>query len=112
MFVIRIAKTGINKIRRVDWSTRNLRLERTRRDLSTSSSLLRTLDIEPLGAEHKRTIPHGPAHNAGNIMSYYDIDAILTDAQKLPCTFELEIPGLGYLDGNEGGSVIHDRAPI
>lgn len=38
-------------------------------------------------------------------MSYYDVDAILTDAQKLPCTFELEIPGLGYLDGNEGGSV-------
>lgn len=38
-------------------------------------------------------------------MSYYDIDAILTDAQKLPCTFELEILGLGYLDGNEGGSV-------
>jgi hypothetical protein len=45
-------------------------------------------------------------------MSYYDIDAILTDAQKLPCTFELEIPGLGYLDGNEGGSVIQDPAPI
>lgn len=38
-------------------------------------------------------------------MSYYDIDAILTDAQKLPCTFELEVPGLGYLDGNEGGPV-------
>jgi GINS complex subunit 3 len=48
-------------------------------------------------------------------MSYYDIDAILTDAQvhsllpnhactitnlhqKVPCTFELDIPGLGYLD--------------
>ncbi|KAF2089334.1 DNA replication complex GINS protein PSF3 [Saccharata proteae CBS 121410] len=35
-------------------------------------------------------------------MSYYDIDAILTDAQKVPCTFELTVPGLGYLDGNIG----------
>ncbi|KAK8184242.1 DNA replication complex GINS protein PSF3 [Phyllosticta citribraziliensis] len=34
--------------------------------------------------------------------SYYDIDAILTDAQKVPCTFELTVPGLGYLDGNAG----------
>lgn len=33
-------------------------------------------------------------------MSYYDIDAILTDAQKVPCTFELTVPGLGYLEGN------------
>lgn len=71
-------------------------------------------------------------------MAYYDIDAILTDAQvciylsiyslfpfctkkveipmltkrgawgnvqKLPCTFELEVPGLGYLDGNVGEDV-------
>ncbi|KAJ9666659.1 DNA replication protein [Coniosporium apollinis] len=36
---------------------------------------------------------------------YYDIDAILTDAQKVPCTFELTVPGLGYLDGNVGGDV-------
>lgn len=34
------------------------------------------------------------------IMSYYDIDAILTDAQKIPCTFELDVPSLGYLDNN------------
>lgn len=38
-------------------------------------------------------------------MSYYDIDAILTDSQKLPCTFQLDVPGLGYLDGNAGGTV-------
>lgn len=37
--------------------------------------------------------------------SYYDIDAILTDAQKVPCTFDLDIPGLGYLDENPGGDV-------
>lgn len=40
-------------------------------------------------------------------MSYYDVDAILTDAQKLPCTFEIDVPGLGYLDGNPGSTVMH-----
>ena len=38
-------------------------------------------------------------------MSYYDIDTILTDAQKLPCTFQIDVPGLGYLDGNAGGTI-------
>ncbi|KAI5290639.1 DNA replication protein [Ascosphaera aggregata] len=38
-------------------------------------------------------------------MSYYDVDAILTDAQKLPCTFETDVPGLGYLDGNAGADI-------
>lgn len=38
-------------------------------------------------------------------MSYYSIDAILTDAQKLPCTFTLPIPGLGQLEENPGGDV-------
>ncbi|KAI1636659.1 hypothetical protein F4809DRAFT_641326 [Biscogniauxia mediterranea] len=33
-------------------------------------------------------------------MSYYDIDAILTDAEKVPCKFELEVAELGYLDNN------------
>jgi GINS complex subunit 3 len=42
-------------------------------------------------------------------MSYYDVDAILTDAQKLPCTFEIDVPGLGYLDGNPGGTVGHPQ---
>ncbi|KAI9855193.1 MAG: DNA replication protein [Vezdaea acicularis] len=53
--------------------------------------------------------------------SYYDIDSILTDAQvhtgnipwraivnieqKVPCTFELDVPDLGYLDGNAGGDL-------
>ncbi|KXX79379.1 DNA replication complex GINS protein psf3 [Madurella mycetomatis] len=31
-------------------------------------------------------------------MSYYDIDSILTDAEKIPCTFQVDIPDLGYLD--------------
>lgn len=43
-------------------------------------------------------------------MSYYDIDAILTDAQKVPCTFELDVPGLGFVDGNAGGDVRQDDA--
>ncbi|GKZ27087.1 DNA replication protein [Aspergillus brasiliensis] len=38
-------------------------------------------------------------------MSYYDIDAILTDSQKLPCTFELDVPGLGILEGNPGENI-------
>lgn len=37
--------------------------------------------------------------------SYYDIDAILTDAQKVPCTFELTVPGLGFLEGNMSGDM-------
>ncbi|KZF25474.1 DNA replication complex GINS protein PSF3 [Xylona heveae TC161] len=37
--------------------------------------------------------------------SYYDIDSILTDSQKVPCTFELSVPGLGYLSGNAGGDM-------
>ena len=38
-------------------------------------------------------------------MSYYDVDAILTESQKLPVTFQLSVPGLGYLDGNPGETV-------
>ena len=37
--------------------------------------------------------------------SYYNIDAILTDAQTVPCTFELGVPGLGYIDDHVGGDV-------
>ncbi|MCJ1480908.1 DNA replication protein [Schaereria dolodes] len=37
--------------------------------------------------------------------SYYNVDTILTDAQKIPCTFELEVPGLGYIDGSAGGDM-------
>lgn len=37
--------------------------------------------------------------------SYYNIDAILTDAQKVPCTFDIDVPGLGHLDENPGGDV-------
>ncbi|RMD41258.1 hypothetical protein DV735_g3862, partial [Chaetothyriales sp. CBS 134920] len=30
-------------------------------------------------------------------MSYYDPDSILTTQTKVPCTFNLSVPGLGYL---------------
>lgn len=29
----------------------------------------------------------------------------LTRTQKVPCTFELTVPGLGYLEGNMSGEV-------
>ena len=44
-------------------------------------------------------------------MSYYDIDAILTDAHKIPCTFEIDVPGLGYLDENPGQEVPDPSSP-
>ena len=37
--------------------------------------------------------------------SYYDVDAILADAQKVPCTFEIDVPGLGFLDGSSNRDV-------
>ncbi|KLT40915.1 GINS complex, Psf3 component [Cutaneotrichosporon oleaginosum] len=30
---------------------------------------------------------------------YYSLTSILADNHKLPCTFTLEVPGLGYLEG-------------
>lgn len=36
-------------------------------------------------------------------MAYYHPDAILTDAQKAPCTFELAVPGLAPL--NNGSAI-------
>ncbi|KAL8727825.1 MAG: hypothetical protein Q9181_005569 [Wetmoreana brouardii] len=38
-------------------------------------------------------------------MSYYAISDILASAQKIPCTFDLPIPGLGFLDDNPGGDI-------
>ncbi|KAF4973260.1 hypothetical protein FSARC_415 [Fusarium sarcochroum] len=36
-------------------------------------------------------------------MSYYDIDAILTDAEKVPCQFEIDVQYLGHLDNSPHG---------
>ncbi|KAK0386971.1 hypothetical protein NLU13_5284 [Sarocladium strictum] len=33
-------------------------------------------------------------------MSYYDVDAILTDGEKVPCIFEIDAPHLGHLDSS------------
>ena len=38
-------------------------------------------------------------------MSYYDLDSILTTSTRLPCTFNLNVPGLGYLEGGGGTSL-------
>ncbi|GAA96061.1 uncharacterized protein L969DRAFT_103216 [Mixia osmundae IAM 14324] len=40
----------------------------------------------------------------GTPRDYYDLDAILAENQKLPCTFLFEVPNAGYL---EGGSEPH-----
>lgn len=45
-------------------------------------------------------------------MSYYSISAILTSAQKVPCTFDLPIPNLGFLDDNPGGDVRSPSCPF
>jgi len=36
-------------------------------------------------------------------MSYYDVESILTDGEKVPCTFELDVPYLGHLDNSTHG---------
>lgn len=35
-------------------------------------------------------------------MGYYDINDILAEGEKIPCKFNLSVPGLGYLEGNPG----------
>ncbi|GME68937.1 unnamed protein product [[Candida] boidinii] len=41
-------------------------------------------------------------------MSYYDLDDILADSQKLPCKFSITVPGLGYLQGQPGKKIKKD----
>lgn len=57
------------------------------------------INLFPLGPKKK-----GKARKR-TMGSYYDIDAILTHAQKLPATFTISVPGLGILDDNVGGDV-------
>jgi len=58
---------------------------------------------------HRTSARHSKTRNTHSgdyaMSSYYDVDAILTDAQKVPCTFELTVPGLGYLEGNMSGDM-------
>ncbi|KAI5795741.1 hypothetical protein EDC01DRAFT_63160 [Geopyxis carbonaria] len=37
-------------------------------------------------------------------MGYYDIDDILTDAQKLPCLMEVSYPGLGFIESTSAST--------
>lgn len=39
---------------------------------------------------------------------YYDLDDILADAEKIPCRFNITVPGLGYLEGNPGKAIQKD----
>lgn len=39
---------------------------------------------------------------------YYDIDDILAEGEKVPCKFNLTVPGLGYLEGNPGKAIQKD----
>lgn len=38
-------------------------------------------------------------------MGYYSLQDAASDAQRLPLRFSLDIPGLGYLEGNPGGEI-------
>lgn len=38
-------------------------------------------------------------------MGYYDLDDILADSAEVPCKFLHDIPGLGYLENNPGGTI-------
>ncbi|SGZ49006.1 CIC11C00000002551 [Sungouiella intermedia] len=35
-------------------------------------------------------------------MGYYDIDEVLAAGERVPCKFNLTVPGLGFLEGNPG----------
>lgn len=35
-------------------------------------------------------------------MSYYDLDDIMATNERIPCRFNMTVPGLGYLEGNPG----------
>lgn len=41
-------------------------------------------------------------------MGYYDLDDVLADGERVPCKFNLSVPGLGYLEGNPGKLVLKD----
>ncbi|KAK6458402.1 uncharacterized protein RJT20DRAFT_126426 [Scheffersomyces xylosifermentans] len=40
--------------------------------------------------------------------NYYDLDDILADGEKIPCRFNITVPGLGYLEGNPGKAINKD----
>lgn len=40
--------------------------------------------------------------------NYYDLDDILADAEKVPSRFNLTVPGLGFLEGKPGKSIVKD----
>ncbi|KAJ3364681.1 DNA replication protein [Allomyces javanicus] len=45
-------------------------------------------------------------------VDYYDLDGILAEQQCLPATFQVHIPGMGYLDGTEENEDILEGTKI
>lgn len=43
---------------------------------------------------------------------YYSIDSILAENQKIQCTFKVEIPDLGHLDGGNERDVCSSVIPV
>lgn len=39
---------------------------------------------------------------------YYDLDDVLADGEKVPCRFNITVPGLGYLEGNAGKAILKE----
>lgn len=38
---------------------------------------------------------------------YYSIESILAENQKIQCTFKVDVPDMGHLDGGKVGDVGH-----
>lgn len=36
---------------------------------------------------------------------YYSIESILAENQKIQCTFKVDVPDMGHLDGGKAGDV-------
>lgn len=41
-------------------------------------------------------------------MGYYDIDDVLAAGERVPCKFNMTVPGLGFLEGNPGKPIEKD----
>lgn len=42
---------------------------------------------------------------------YYSVDSILAENQKIQCTFKVDIPDMGHLDGGNERDVCHTIFP-
>jgi hypothetical protein len=77
----------------------------TRHVVASGKDCTRDFPASPLSTWHPQALRVTDFQAVQKMSSYYDVDAILTDAQKVPCTFELTVPGLGFLEGNMSGDM-------